>query len=64
MVRDSSDVLALLLEGGRTTIAGRLAGAFRNIGRDRIANDIVKTMNAADHVIREKDPFDACASAL
>jgi len=64
MVRDSSGVLALLLEGGRTTIAGRLAGAFRNIGRDRIAGDIVKTMNAADHVIREKDPFDACASAL
>jgi hypothetical protein len=58
MVRDSSDVLAWLLEGGRTTIAGRLAGAFRNIGRDRIAGDIVKTMNAADHVIREKDPFE------
>jgi hypothetical protein len=58
MVRDSSDVLALLLEGGRTTIAGRLAGGFRNIGRDRIADDIVKTMNTADHVIRERDPFE------
>jgi hypothetical protein len=33
MVRDASDVLALLLEGGRTTVAGRLSGAFRNIGR-------------------------------
>ena len=58
MVRDASDVLALLLEGGRTTIAGRLAGAFRNIGRDRIADDIVKTMKAADYDIREKDPFE------
>jgi fido (protein-threonine AMPylation protein) len=58
MVRDASDVLALLLEGGRTTVAGRLAGAFRNIGRDRIADDIVKTMKTADYDIREKDPFE------
>jgi len=37
MVRHASDVLSLLLEGGRTIVAGRLAGAFRNIRRDRIA---------------------------
>ena len=58
MVRDASDVLTLLLEGGRTTVASRLAGAFRNIGRDRIADDIVKTMQTADYDIREKDPFE------
>jgi Fic family protein len=58
MVRNASDVLSLLLEGGRTTVAGRLAGAFRNIGRDRIADDIVKTMQTADYDIREKDPFE------
>ncbi|NIV70579.1 MAG: cell filamentation protein Fic, partial [Phycisphaerae bacterium] len=57
MVRNASDVLALLLEEGRTTVAGRLAGAFRNIGRDRIADDIIKTMQTADYDIREKDPF-------
>jgi hypothetical protein len=32
-VKDASDVLAVLLEGGHSTIAGRLAGAFRNAGR-------------------------------
>jgi len=58
MVRSASDVLALLLEGGHSTVAGRLAGAFRNIGRDRIADDIVKTMQTADYGIREKDPFE------
>ncbi len=58
MVHDASDVLALLLEGGRTTVAGRLAGAFRNIGRNRIANDILKTMQIAGYDIREKDPFE------
>ena len=31
-IRDASDVLALLLEGGHSTIAGRIAGAFRNAG--------------------------------
>jgi hypothetical protein len=58
MVRHASDVLALLLEGGHTAIAGRLAGAFRNIGHARIADDIVKTMQTADYEIREKDPFE------
>jgi hypothetical protein len=58
MVRDASDVLAPLLEGGRSTIAGRLAGAFRNVGRDRIADNILKTMRAAGYDVREADPFD------
>jgi len=56
-VRDASDVLTLLLEGGHSTIAGRLAGAFRNAGQTRIANDIVKTMEAAGYTVRETDPF-------
>lgn len=58
MVSDASDVLALLLKGGRTTVAGRLAGGFRNIGRERIADDIIKTMQKADYDVREKDPFE------
>ena len=57
MIRDASGLLARLLEGGHTVIAGRLAGAFRNIGRDRIADDIVKTMSAAGYAVRENDPF-------
>jgi hypothetical protein len=57
MIRDASGLLARLLEGGHTVIAGRLAGAFRNVGRDRIADDIVKTMTAAGYAARENDPF-------
>ena len=56
-IRDASGLLARLLEGGHTTIAGRLAGAFRNCGRERIANDITKTMAAAGYDVRESDPF-------
>ena len=58
IVKDASDVLALLLEGGHSTVAGRLAGAFRNAGRMRIADEIVKTMGAAGYTIRETDPFE------
>jgi hypothetical protein len=56
-IRDASEVLDRLLEGGRSKIAGRLAGAFRNIGRDRIADDIVNSMRAAGYSVREQGPF-------
>ncbi len=58
MVKDASEVLALLLEGGHSTIAGRLAGAFRNAGRNRIADQIAGTMKAAGYTILESDPFE------
>src|SRR6266481_5206470 len=58
IVRDASGLLARLLEGGHSKIAGRLAGAFRNSGRHRIADEITKTMSAAGYSVREMDPFD------
>jgi len=59
MIRDASGLLARLLEGGHSRIAGRLAGAFRNSGRDRLADEITKTMSAAGYDVREIDPFGA-----
>lgn len=58
MIKDASDILERLLEGGHSTIASRLVGALRNIGRERIADDIVKTMRTADFDVREDDPFE------
>lgn len=58
MVPDASDVLSRLLEGGHSKIAARLAGAFRNIGRDQIANNITGTMQSAGYTINETDPFE------
>lgn len=55
---DASEILTHLLEGGHSAIAGRLAGAFRNIRRDRIADDIIKNMEAAGYTVRESDPFE------
>lgn len=58
MVADASEILRILLDGGHSSIAGRLAGAFRNIGREKLADDIVKTMEKAGYTIRENDPFE------
>ncbi len=57
LIRDASELLPILLENGHTTLAGRLAGAFRNIQRDKIADQIVDTFKQADYDIREEDPF-------
>ena len=57
IVRDETELLRRLLNGGHSVIAGRLAGAFRNSGRDRMADEIVKTMSAAGYTVRETDPF-------
>ena len=58
MVSDASEVLAVLLDGNHVTSAARLAGGFRNIARDLIADNIIKGMEAADHKIKEVDPFE------
>lgn len=57
MISSASEILPKLLSGGHSKIAGRLAGAFRNIGRDNISEDIVETMQSAGYTINESDPF-------
>ncbi len=59
MIRDASEILAPLLDGHHSVIAGRLAGGFRNVGRDRIADEILKGMKSAGYDVRETDPFEA-----
>ena len=56
---DASDLLRLLLDGGNSTKAGYLAGAFRRIGRAELAEEIVRSMKRAGYDVRESDPFDA-----
>jgi hypothetical protein len=63
-VRDASDVLAFLLKGGHSIVAGRLAGAFRNAGRPAVADEIVKTMETAGYTVRETDPFESRPDVL
>ena len=65
MVKDASGILANLLDGGKSVVAGRLAGAFRNIGKNKIANEIISAMKSAGYDVRETDPFkDILATTL
>jgi len=57
-ITDVSELLSRLLDSGHSTIAGRLAGAFRNINYDRIADTILEAMEKAGYHIRELDPFE------
>ncbi|MBI1357431.1 MAG: cell filamentation protein Fic [Acidobacteria bacterium] len=56
-VADASEILRRLLTGGHSVVAGRLAGAFRRIERADVAEEILQTMQAAGHDVRENDPF-------
>ncbi len=58
-VRDASEVLGPLLAQGRSTVAGRTAGAMRRAGRADLADEILTAMRAAGHDVRERDPFAA-----
>ncbi len=58
MVSSASDILHRLLSGRHSKVAGRLAGAFRNIGRDTIAENIIETMRSAGYTVNENDPFE------
>lgn len=59
MISDASDLLHGLLEGGHSTIAGRVSGALRSIGRSQIADEIIDTMNTAGYDVREYSPFES-----
>lgn len=55
---DASDVLRILLEGSHPAVAGRLAGAFRAIGRPALADEILGAMRGAGYVVNELNPFE------
>ena len=57
-IPDASNLLHRLLDGGHSVIAGRLAGAFRRIGRGDVAGEIITVMKRAGHDVRESDPFE------
>ena len=58
-IRDASELLRHLLDGGHSAIAGRLAGALRHVGRVEQAGEILLVMKAAGYDVRETDPFEA-----
>jgi hypothetical protein len=64
LLNDSSEILELLLNGGHSVIAGRVSGAFKNMGKEKIALTISETMIKAGYAIRVTDPFESKAPAF
>ena len=60
---DHRRLLRHLLDGAHTTIAGRLAGAFRTVGRTDTADEALAAMTSAGHTVRETSPFANAAPA-
>jgi len=58
-VPDASGLLRRLLRTGQPIVAGRLAGAFRHIGRVDLTEELLTTMRSAGHAPVEKNPFTA-----
>jgi fido (protein-threonine AMPylation protein) len=50
-------LLRILLDGGHSQIAGRLAGAYKYMGYNKIAAEILETMKTAGYDVRETNPF-------
>ncbi len=58
-LRDVSELLRLLLNGGHSAKGGYLAGALRKIGRNEQADEIISAMKSSGYDVREKDPLEA-----
>ena len=57
-ISNTSPILHVLLSKGQSTVAGRLAGAFRANHQDSLANEILGAMKAAGYSVRESNPFE------
>lgn len=58
MIQDASGILKVLLRNGVSVRAGRIAGAFRNLGNNVIADTILSYMKRLGYDVREEDPFE------
>lgn len=64
MVDDTAPLLERLLDGSHSVVAGRLAGAFRAVGRDNFADNISATMRSAGYAVQESSPFESPQPSL
>ena len=57
-LKQMSWLLQRLVSKGQPVVAGRLAGAFRHVGMESVADGIARTMRDAERFFREKNPFE------
>lgn len=64
MVKDISAITRVLVQGGHSGIAGRLAGAYRELNENEMADRILGDMEIAGFNVREINPFDGFTPSL
>ncbi len=57
-VREISPLVSVAIDGGHTTRAGRVAGALRSIGREEMADELLRMMRQVGHTVTEENPFE------
>lgn len=58
IIRDVSPITVAAIDGGHPSRAGRVAGALRSIGREEMADSLVRTMRQVGYEVTEENPFD------
>jgi len=58
LINSADEILRLVADEGNSSRTSRLVGAFRNIGRADIADNMVQVMTRLGHDIRPVDPFE------
>ena len=57
-VETSAQIIRIASINGNSSRVGRVVGALRNIGRDNVADEVLKFMQRLGYDIRIEDPFD------
>ena len=61
-IKDVSDVLTPLLQEGKSMIAGRVAGAYRAVGKPDYADTILNSLRSAGYRCFESNPFELASN--
>ena len=57
-LREVAPLMAAAIDGGHSTRAGRVAGALRSIGREDMADELLRTMRQVGYQVTEENPFE------
>ena len=57
-LKDVSPLVSAAIDGGHTTRAGRVAGALRSIGREEMADELLRMMRQVGYTVTEENPFE------
>ena len=57
-LKDISPLVSAAIDGGHTTRAGRVAGALRSIGREEMADELLRIMRQVGYTVTEENPFE------